>query len=217
MSSLKSVALIGAAAAALSACGHKPETFAVANQDHREIQAREITHYLELGSKSGFLSTEDRLSLKAFISDYHTRGYGQLVVTAPTDIPGADKTLIEVRELIDLGGVKPVDLALGGYAGAGEQTTYRSCWLTALMRPMCRDVRRSIKHDWSNITSNTSLPSFGCAVNENIAMMLADPRDAQGQRRLDPADAQRQGVLLEKYRKGENTNSAQSADGSSGG
>ena len=216
MSSLKSVALIGAAAAALSACGHKPETFAVANQDHREIQAREITHYLELGSKSGFLSTEDRLSLKAFISDYHTRGYGQLVVTAPTDIPGADKTLIEVRELIDLGGVKPVDLALGGYAGAGEQTAPIVLAYSAYEAhvPGCSTVNQ---HDWSNITSNTSLPSFGCAVNENIAMMLADPRDAQGQRRLDPADAQRQGVLLEKYRKGENTNSAQSADGSSGG
>ena len=48
-------------------------------------------------------------------------------------------------------------------------------------------------------------------------MMLADPADALGQRRLDPADAQRQGVLLEKYRAGADTSSARTADGSSGG
>lgn len=216
MSTLKSVALAGAAAAALTACGHTPETYVVANQDHRNIEAREITRYLELGSRSGFLSSQERRELEVFIRDYHTQGEGQLVVTAPQDVPGASTTMIEVRQLIDEGGVKTVDLALGGYAAAGDPVApiviaYESYEAYV---PGCSTVN---EHDWSDMTSNTSLPSFGCAVNENIAMMLADPADALGQRRLDPADAQRQGVLLEKYRNGQNTNSAQTADGSSGG
>ena len=60
MASIKTIALVGAAAAALSACSHSAKTIAVANQDHREIKARETTRYYELGARSGFLTSEER-------------------------------------------------------------------------------------------------------------------------------------------------------------
>jgi len=131
-------------------------------------------------------------------------------------VPTAITALAEVQELISNGGVKSADIAMGNYSGGQDPTTPIVVAYKAYEAyvPGCSTVNQ---HDWSNITTNTSLPSFGCAVNENIAMMLADPADALGQRRLDPADAQRQGVLLEKYRAGADTSSARTADGSSGG
>ena len=50
MASIKTIALVGAAAAALSACSHSAKTIAVANQDHREIKARETTRRVAPGS-----------------------------------------------------------------------------------------------------------------------------------------------------------------------
>ena len=216
MSKFKTIASLSAAAAALSACGHSAEIYEVANQDHRKIEAREVTKYLELGSQAGFLSSADRKELQHFIGDFHTGGYGELVVTAPEGVANVGATLVEVQEVISDRGVNERDIVVGGYTpkSGGRAPIVLAFQAYEAHVPGCSQVN---EHDWSDIKSNTSLPSFGCAVNENIAMMLADPADALGQRRLDPADAQRQGVLLEKYRAGANTSSGQTADGSTGG
>ena len=42
-------------------------------------------------------------------------------------------------------------------------------------------------------------------MQQNIAAMVADPRDLVSPKPLDPNDAQRRLTVLEKYRKGETT------------
>jgi len=63
---------------------------------------------------------------------------------------------------------------------------------------------------WNNLTStrdNRAHVNFGCAVTANLAAQIADPADILGGRPLDPSDATRRQVTLNKYRQGQATSS----------
>ena len=47
------------------------------------------------------------------------------------------------------------------------------------------------------------MAGYGCATQNNLAVMLADPADLKQPRKMDPADAARRDTVLEKYREGE--------------
>jgi pilus assembly protein CpaD len=63
--------------------------------------------------------------------------------------------------------------------------------------------------DWSEDLAvtrrNAPSPNLGCATQNNIAAMVADPRDFIGPQPMDPGDTQRRMTVLEKYRAGEST------------
>jgi len=63
--------------------------------------------------------------------------------------------------------------------------------------------------DWSEDLAvtrrNSPSPNLGCATQNNIAAMVADPRDFVGPRPMDPGDTQRRMIVLERYRAGEPT------------
>jgi pilus assembly protein CpaD len=72
--------------------------------------------------------------------------------------------------------------------------------------------------DWSTnlaVTTRNDLPSnFGCATQHNLAAMVADPRDLLApDSSVGQPDAQRRLTVLDKYRKGELTPAAKSANG----
>src|SRR5262249_32626804 len=63
--------------------------------------------------------------------------------------------------------------------------------------------------DWSENESytldNRTPRRFGCSVQQNIAAMVADPRDLLGPGRMGPVDTMRRSTVMEKYEKGEIT------------
>ena len=73
----------------------------------------------------------------------------------------------------------------------------------ALTIPDCGRTWTNISHSMANQVQ----PNFGCAVTANMAAQVANPADWARPRPIDPADAQRRAVVLEKYRKGELTSS----------
>jgi pilus assembly protein CpaD len=63
---------------------------------------------------------------------------------------------------------------------------------------------------WPDVTKtakNAPTSNFGCAVNSNLAAMVANPADIDAPQGLDPADAGRRQVVLDKYRQGQVTSS----------
>ena len=217
MTSLKNIAMVGAAIAALTGCAQSQKNIDVASGDLREIKLREKQRYLELPiASSGFMSVKEQTSLKHFSSDFRDDGKGLLVVTVPQGAAGGYQAEREILDLLLREGVLEEDVVFGEYAAGGTVDAPVIIAFTAYEAyvPGCSTVN---EHDWANMTSNVSLPSFGCAVQENLAQMLAYPTDVLGQRELDPSDGSRQGRLLDLYRSGGSTISSQTADGSSGG
>jgi len=69
--------------------------------------------------------------------------------------------------------------------------------------------------DWpeSSAKTYTNRPSwsFGCATQNNLAAMIANPRDLIEPRRSTPADAQRRDTVFAKYRTGDVTTATRGA------
>lgn len=64
---------------------------------------------------------------------------------------------------------------------------------------------------WENLTAtrnNEPYKNFGCAVNSNMAAMIADPRDLDAPAAATSTDATRKADIIGKFQKGEKTSSA---------
>ena len=63
--------------------------------------------------------------------------------------------------------------------------------------------------DWSENESftmdNRTPKNFGCSVQQNIAAMVADPRDLLGPGAMGPVDTARRAGVMDHYEKGEVT------------
>ena len=70
--------------------------------------------------------------------------------------------------------------------------------------------------DWSEneayTLDNQTPRNFGCSVQQNIAAMVADPRDLMEPRRIDPADANRAGTVISNYEQGKPTAAQKTPD-----
>ena len=207
--------LLGASSVVLLACSQSADSIRVANGEQRQIEARETNHTLRISTTSyGSVSNEQQAELAGFVKTYRQAGYGPISVSAPDNAATGRMSANVVRSFLTRHGVQPEDIVTSGYANAaGKDAPVLLAFKSYTAHvPGCSTVN---EHDWGNLGSNGSLPSFGCAVNENIAMMIAHPGDLNGQRTLDDPEATRQLNVLDKYRKGESTASAQTADGSS--
>ena len=69
--------------------------------------------------------------------------------------------------------------------------------------PGCPNWSQPSQTDWDN----KIMSDFGCGVNSNLAAMVANPADLAQPRAETPASSTRRSVVLEAYRKGEQTSS----------
>jgi pilus assembly protein CpaD len=70
--------------------------------------------------------------------------------------------------------------------------------------------------DWSvdaaDSSDNLPMPNFGCAVQQNIAAQIADPRDLTDPRVLGASDAPRRMSVLSKYEQAQTTSAEKTRD-----
>lgn len=65
--------------------------------------------------------------------------------------------------------------------------------------------------DMTQTARNEAYANFGCSQQNNIAAMVANPRDLERPRRQAPADATRRSKIFDNYRQGEATAAEQEA------
>jgi pilus assembly protein CpaD len=66
--------------------------------------------------------------------------------------------------------------------------------------------------DADDTGANLPLPDFGCSVEQNIAAMVADPKDLVAPRDMGPGDAVRRATLTKQYETGAVTAATKSQD-----
>jgi pilus assembly protein CpaD len=148
------------------------------------------------------LMPDDAAKFSAFVSDYMEHGNGAITVSVPAGgyanatisyfgerladlgVPRS-RVLVGTREVTD--GDTRVEL---GFVGYGARAA-------------------NCNNDWSQDAADTGdnqpMPNFGCAVQTNIAAMVADPRDLIEPRDMGNADTTRRKTVLTHYEKGEVT------------
>jgi pilus assembly protein CpaD len=142
------------------------------------------------------LETADVYTLGEFAGAWNTYGRGPIYLSQPAD--GAEATRQAHTALINAG--VPADAIVVTPTGAGP-VAVSFARLEAVAAP-CPPVGYTRMEDSATVRRPNSL---GCAVNANLAAMIADPADLAGPRAMTPADAARRAVVMDKYQAGQPT------------
>lgn len=162
------------------------------------------------------LTDAERKEVANFADAYKAYGHGPLAVATPSgssNTTSAMNVLVEVRDVLNEKGVPTDKISYAPYQASSADSE----------APLILSFRRYVAKaspcgDWStnyaDDPSNGVPPNFGCASQNNLAAMIADPADLVTPRTMTPADAQRRAVVFGKYRNGDITATTRNADDS---
>lgn len=153
------------------------------------------------------MSSDERRAVAGFAAAYKERGHGSLTVATPSGSANsamAINVLADVRDTLAKAGVSADRISYTPYraSSAAERApvilSYKQ--FVAVAAP-CGAWNENYAFDPRNLPPS----NFGCATQNNLAALVADPADLIVPRVMTASDAQRRGVVFDKYRKGEIT------------
>jgi len=161
---------------------------------------------LNFSAPQAGLLPDDAAKFEAFVADYLTRGSGSISVSAPHGADAAAALSYFGTRLFNMG-VQRSRILVGTRDDSDSRVEIGFISYTARTDP-CGDWSEDMSKTYDNATAK----NFGCAVQQNIAAQVADPRDIIEMRPTDPSDAVRRATVLQKYEKGEVTAAEKNKD-----
>ena len=161
---------------------------------------------LNFSAPEAGLLPDDAAKFETFVADYLARGSGSISVSAPQGADSAAALGYFGTRLVNMG-VPRSRIMVGTREGSDSRVEIGFIAYSARTDP-CGNWSEDLSKTYDNSTAK----NFGCAVQQNIAAQVADPRDIVEMRPTDPADAARRATVLQKYEKGEVTASEKSKD-----
>ncbi len=210
--SLMALALAGCSDRATKSQGHLMGSYPRAN--HPIVVSKKlITHSIPVSRQDYSLGQGHYHGLKQFVRSYRDQGKGVLKVKAPTGTPNetaAFSVMSTVREIISGAGIPDEAVMFTPYSGGNdpeapillEYTGYQ-----ATPSP-CGNWTKNL----SETRRNMPYPNLGCSFQNNMARMIANPRDLVEPRGMGERDSERRDVTYGKYVKGVDTTSKKSGD-----
>jgi pilus assembly protein CpaD len=161
---------------------------------------------LNFSAPEAGLLPDDAAKFEAFVADYLTRGSGSISVSAPQGADSAATLGYFGARLFNMG-VQRSRILVGTREDSDSRVEIGFIAYTARTDP-CGDW----SEDMSTTYNNKTAKNYGCAVQQNIAAQVADPRDLIEMRPTDPSDAIRRAAVIDNYEKGKVTASDKSKD-----
>jgi pilus assembly protein CpaD len=157
---------------------------------------------------SAGLTPEDGAQFNGFVEDYLSRGDGSISVNAPRG-PNSTAALTWFGEHLARMGVPRGRILVGTRDTAdGDGRVEIGYIVYAARTDRCGDW----SHDAHDDSGNLPMPDFGCAVQHNVAAMVADPRDLVAPRGMDAGDATRRETVVGTYEQAKSTSSQKTQD-----
>lgn len=169
-------------------------------------------HFRELkvqfkGGPDG-MTPEDAVKFDAFLADYRLHGNGSLGINVAKGEP-ANAAITFLAERAAATGisrdkilVSTHDVSNGDYRADISYISYSA------HTDACGDWSENLAFTADNQTPE----NFGCAVQHNIAAMIADPRDLVSPRPFETADGKRAATVIDNYEQGKPTAAQKTAD-----
>lgn len=160
-------------------------------------------HFQELkvqftGNPDG-MTPEDAAKFDAFLADYRIHGNGSLGISVANGAP-AHAAITFFAERAAATGISRDNILVSTHDVAnGDYRVDISYISYSASADSCGDWSENEAFTADNLTPK----NFGCAVQHNIAAMVADPRDLLGPTRSGEADTARRGVVVDAYEKGQ--------------
>jgi pilus assembly protein CpaD len=147
------------------------------------------------------MSSDDAIKFDNFLADYRARGNGSLGISVPNG-PASRAAITYFGERAAATGISRDKILVSTREVANGDTRVDITYIAYTARTQACG-------DWSEndafTLDNRTPKRFGCSVQQNIAAMVADPRDLLGPGRMGPVDTARRATVMEKYEKGEVT------------
>jgi pilus assembly protein CpaD len=213
-------ALVACLAAAAGGCNLRTVSEPYPN-DYRQRHPIAITEGARkvevfIGRARGGLAPAQRADVTAFAHTWAREATGGMVIEVPTgssNARAAHDAVREIRSLLSATGVPPQAVRVVSYqtASPAQLATIRMTYpkMTARVGPCGlwpHDLGPAFER---NYNENRQYWNFGCANQRALAAMVEDPTDLVQPRGETPIYAARRNVVLDKYRKGESTATAQ--------
>ena len=218
--SLPGLFAASAGVAVISACASSMPTAApqgyleTSMLDINPIEVQQRSEFLEvlIDAEGSELSSRDRARIREFVGGYVKRGHGPLVLSLPQASSNPQLAVAAVAEARAIAWELGVEYDEMSGTAHGTGSPVSEPMILAYQRyeaipPHC-PPKSTV--DFSNIDSNSQLPTLGCSVRTNLAAMIVDPADLLGTRPLDSADLTRREDILAKFREGKSTASERS-------
>ncbi len=154
--------------------------------------------------QAGGMTPMAAAQLDAFVADYRDRGTGSIAVSVPASSQTQGMIDVFAGHINRMGIARDKILVATHEAPTGDmRVEVNYVAYQASVEKACGDWSENLAFTMHNRTPG----NFGCAVQQNIAAMVADPRDLISPRGMGESDAARRVTVLEKYRQGEITSS----------
>lgn len=207
---LRGALALATAAALLGACaeGYAPSVGPPVRTalDQYPLQAAPAPNEIALAPHASGLSQDQHNALSEFAQRWRAAGEGPVVVRAPEGAgPVAGDMARRAADRLIYLGVPRSSIQMTSYPVQGPGPAPVILGFQGLVAAVADCAQL-----WPNLTStaNNDVSSrFGCVEHANLAVMIADPRDIDQPRVMDPSDASRRAEVMTKYRKGSKTSS----------
>ena len=160
------------------------------------------------GSADG-MNAEDAAKFDAFLADYRVHGNGSLGISVPNGIPGR-AALTALAERAAATGISRDKILVSTHDVANDDNRVDVSYIAYTAHTQACG-------NWSEneafTLDNQTPKNFGCSVQQNIAAMVADPRDLLGPGAMGSVDTERRAAVMNHYQKGEITQAAKHASG----
>ncbi len=162
---------------------------------------------ISINPQSVALLRVDETRLRAFAAAYRTRGHGALVIMVPSETPNslaATQVLANVHTVLSEEGLHPDDVQSRPY-----RTSDNPAWAPLVLSFTRYEASAAPCGDWSESYTvrryGNATPNWGCATQNNLAVMVSEPADLIGPRAMTPADATQRSEMLDRYHQGRST------------
>jgi pilus assembly protein CpaD len=145
------------------------------------------------------MTAEDTVKFDAFVADYRTHGNGSLGISVASG-PAAHAAITYFAERAASSGISRDKILVSTHDAAnGDARVDVSYIAYKASADSCGDWSEDLGFTLENQTPK----NFGCAVQHNIAAMVADPRDLLGPREAGSVDTARRQTVIDLYEKGQ--------------
>ncbi|MGP4685807.1 CpaD family pilus assembly protein [Agrobacterium pusense] len=210
------VAVVALTVGLLQGCARDPLTTNAIPDDYRTrhpITLSEAEHSLDIPVSAGDsrLTTAMADNIRGFAQNYASMSTGVINIQMPSgsaNSASAARMAKQIRTTLSGAGVAPGKIMETRYAASpnGDSAPIRLSYVAiTAMTGQCGQWPEDLS---DNTFANKNWYNFGCASQSNLAAQVANPMDLVGPRGMSPIDAERRAVVIDTYRNGKNTATA---------
>lgn len=158
------------------------------------IRVAEAPVKMNVSAKSGSLRAEQMNSVVGFAQDARNTATSRITVSYASGSANARTVAQQTVEILVDQGIPRSMIATGSYRGSGAIVTL-SFQRKVAVTTECGDWSENLRGDQFNNT----YPNQGCALQQNIAAMVANPEDFETPRAMGPSYGGARMLPLKKY------------------